>query len=88
MANVIERNQPTYYELRRIAFQLDSANNIVAMADLSIRNADGDPIDEDHPATTLTPGEADTFKNWVLAKLAEYEDYTESLGRRLERWTP
>jgi len=76
MSDVITRNAPVYYSLRRIAFQLDSENNIVAMADLAIYNEDRRVIDEDHPATTLEPGEAAAFKTWVLAQLDAYETAT------------
>ena len=87
MADVIERNLPTYYELQRIAFQLEDGV-IVARADFAIRNGEGEVIDNDHPETALTAGEKSTFRAWVLDKLEDYEDYTESLGRRLVRWTP
>jgi len=76
MSDVITRNVPVYYSLSRIAFQLNEANEIVAMADLAIYNADERQIDDDHPATTLTTAEAAAFKTWVLGELAAYETAT------------
>ena len=73
MSDIFTRNTPVYYELRRISLQLNSEGDIVATADIRIRNADGAIIDDDHPTTTLSPGEADAFKTWVRGELAAYE---------------
>jgi len=76
MSDVIARNTPTTYEPTRIALQQNEAGEIVAMADMAIRNADGRIIDSDHPTVTLTAGEQSTFLTWFLEKLAEYETAT------------
>ena len=73
---VIERNTPVWYSLRRICFQMDAENNIVATADLVIRNSEGQVIDDDHPDTTLTAGERTAFTTWILGELTAYETAT------------
>ena len=76
MADVIVRNTPVSYELRRIGLQLNAAGQVVALADLAIRNGAGQVIDDDHPQTTLTEDEEQAFRSWVLGKLAAYEAAT------------
>ena len=74
--SVITRNVPATYQLLRIGIQLNEEGEIEAIADMVIRNAAGRVIDDDHPVTTMTTGEASAFKTWVLSKLSDYETAT------------
>ena len=81
MSDIAERLTPATYQPVRIAL-VERDGVIVAEADFIIRNVNGDQIEWDHPAVTLTAGEQSTFLTWFLEKLAAYE-----AASNLTRWT-
>ena len=55
MSDLFTRNIPVYYEVLRVAFQR-VAGTIQAIADIVLRNADGQPIDDDRPTVEVAGG--------------------------------
>lgn len=73
---------PTTYELVRIGIERDGTD-VVAIADLRIRNADGKILAIHNPGTTLTPGEKAALGAFVNRELGAFE-----AAEGLTEWVP
>jgi hypothetical protein len=78
---IVDRLTPVYYRLKRVGFQR-AGEDVVAIADLEILNADGKVIATDHPVTTLTAQEEQALRTFLSRELAVYESAT-----GLAEWT-
>ena len=73
---------PTTYELVRIGIQREGTD-VVAIADLRIRNASDKILAIHNPSATLTPGEKSVLGAFVERELAAFEAST-----GLTEWVP
>lgn len=73
--SIIDDLTPVYYELTRIGVQRENGD-VVAIADMRIRNADGKILITHNPQTTLTPQEKQALGEFVNRELAVFETAT------------
>lgn len=69
---ITEELTPTTYELIRIGIQREGAD-VVAIADLRIRNASGKILAIHNPSTTLTAGEKSALLAFVNREMGLFE---------------
>ena len=82
MTTITEKLTPKTYELIRIGLQREGAD-VVALADLRIRNAADETLMIDNPSTTLTPSEKSVLAAFVNRELALFE-----ASSGLTEWVP
>lgn len=73
--SIIDDLTPVYYRLMRIGLQRDGLD-VVAIADLTILNAEGTVLTTHNPSTTLTPAEKQALAGFVNRELAAFETTT------------
>lgn len=80
--SLIEDLTPVHYQLTRIGLQREGSD-VVAIADLTILNANGTVLATHNPSTTLTATEKQALAGFVNRELAAFEATT-----GLTKWIP
>jgi hypothetical protein len=73
--SLIDHLTPTYYRVLRLGIQ-KSEGSVVALYDVQVLNADGQPLDTVHPASELTPQERSAIAAIVARDQAAFEANT------------
>lgn len=71
--SVITRNVPAHYKILRMVIQIDGEDAVRVSTDMTIYNANGQQIDDDHPTPAMTAGEETAFLAWWNRNKAAYE---------------